>query len=152
MEADIIFKNDSKSWSREEDIQIKKLYNENMLNIIEISKIHNRSPDQIIFSLMKYNCIDNPQSARGYTAHKNSKYEEALANKIYKNKMEMVDEQNKNREIKINSTQIDNILISINKSDYKELQNDVKEMKNEIKGLKIYIKELFEMMKVVYEF
>ena len=95
MEADIIFKNDSKSWSREEDIQIKKLYNENMLNIIEISKIHNRSPDQIIFSLMKYNCIDNPQSARGYTAHKNSKYEEALANKIYKNKMEMVDEQNK---------------------------------------------------------
>lgn len=65
-ETDTTFKNDP--WTREEHIQIKKLYNENMLDIIEISKIHNRSPDQILYSLMKYNCIVNSESARGYAA------------------------------------------------------------------------------------
>jgi hypothetical protein len=65
-ETDTTFKNDP--LTREEHIQIKKLYNENMLDIIEISKIHNRSPDQILYSLMKYNCIVNSQSARGYFA------------------------------------------------------------------------------------
>jgi hypothetical protein len=65
-ETDTTFKNDP--WTREEHIQIKKLYNENMLDIVEISKIHNRSPDQILYSLMKYNCIVNSQSARGYAS------------------------------------------------------------------------------------
>jgi hypothetical protein len=65
-ETDTTFKNDP--WTREEHIQIKKLYNENMFDIIEISKIHNRSPDQILYSLMKYNCIVNSQSARGYAS------------------------------------------------------------------------------------
>jgi HAMP domain-containing protein len=55
------------------------------------------------------------------------------------------------QEIK-NSKPIDNILISINKCDYIDLQNDVKEMKTEIKELKSSIKELTEMMKAVYEF
>ena len=57
-----------------------------------------------------------------------------------------------NSEKKIKPTQIDNILISINRIDYIELQNDVKEMKNEIKELKNNIKELTEMMKAVYDF
>lgn len=65
-ETNTTFKNDP--WTREEHIQIKKLYNENMLDIIEISKIHNRSLDQILYSLMKYNCIVNSQSARGYAS------------------------------------------------------------------------------------
>jgi hypothetical protein len=47
---------------------------------------------------------------------------------------------------------VDNVFISINKNDYRELQNDVKNMKNEIKELKNDIKELIEMMKAVYEF
>ena len=49
-------------------------------------------------------------------------------------------------------TQLDNVLISIHKSDYIVLQNDLKEMKTEIKDLKYSIKELVEMMKAVYEF
>jgi HAMP domain-containing protein len=61
-----------------------------------------------------------------------------------------------NTEINNNNSKItnnsDNILISINKCHYIELQNDVKEMKNEIKELKNTINELVEMMKAVYEF
>ena len=47
---------------------------------------------------------------------------------------------------KLKTTQIDNILISINKNDYVNLQNDVKIIKNDIKEIKNTIKVLVEMM------
>ena len=146
---EIIFKNAGEPWSKEEDTQLNKSYNEDMLDIIEISKIHNRAPGGIISRLIKHNYIANRISARGYTAYKNSDlYKEIVFNNKDKKKNDIVDKPEK----KIKPTQIDNILISINKSDYIELQNDVKEMKNEIKDLKISIKELVEMMKAVYDF
>jgi hypothetical protein len=149
MDKGVIFKNASKPWSQEEEAQLNKLYNEDKLDIIEISKMHDRAPGGIISRLVRNNYIDNRMSARGYETYKNSDiYKEIVANKIYKNKQEIPDYQYK----KNNPTQLDNILISINKSDYTELQNNVKEMKNEIKELKHSIKELIEMMKAVYEF
>lgn len=147
METEIIFKNAGEPWSQEEDRQLNKLYNEDMLDIIEISKIHNRAPGGIISRLIKHDYIVNRQSARGYIAYKNSDLYKEIVYKN-KNKSEILDKPEK----KIKNTQIDNILITINKSDYVELQNDVKEMKNEIKDLKINIKELVEMMKAVYDF
>jgi hypothetical protein len=149
MDKGVGFKNASKPWSQEEEAQLNKLYNEDKLDIIEISKMHDRAPGGIISRLVRNNYIDNRMSARGYETYKNSDlYKEIVANKIYKNKQEIPDDQYKKR----NPTQLDNILISINKSDYTELQNNVKEMKNEIKELKHSIKELIEMMKAVYEF
>ena len=146
---EIIFKNAGEPWTQEEDKQLNKLYNEDMLDIIEISKIHNRAPGGIISRLFKNNYIVNRQSARGYIAYKNSDlYKEIVSNNKDKKKTEIADKQEK----KIKPTQIDNILISINKIDYIELQNDIKEMKNEIKELKNNIKELAEMMKAVYDF
>ena len=71
---------------------------------------------------------------------------------MYNNKDKKKTEISDKPEKKIKPNQIDNILISINKIDYIELQNDVKEMKNEIKELKNNIKELAEMMKAVYDF
>ena len=149
METNIIFKNAGEPWTQEEDVQLNKLYNEDMLDIVEISKIHNRAPGGIISRLAKNNCIVNRQSARGYIAYKNSDlYKEIVNNNKDKNKTKIVDKPEK----KIKSTKIDSILISINKSDYVELQNNVNEMKNEIKDLKNSIKELVEMMKAVYDF
>jgi hypothetical protein len=69
---EIIFKNAGEPWTQEEDTQLNKLYNEDMLDIIEISKIHNRAPGGIISRLFKHNYIVNRQSARGYIAYKNS--------------------------------------------------------------------------------
>jgi hypothetical protein len=149
METEIIFKNAGEKWSQEEDMQLNKLYNEDMLDIMEISKIHNRAPGGIISRLVRHNYIDNRALARGYIAYKNSGlYKEIVSNNKDKKKTKIVDKPDK----KIKPTQIDNILISINKNDYIELQNDVKEMKNEIKYLKNTIKELVEIMKAVYEF
>jgi hypothetical protein len=147
METQIIFKNASEPWSQLEDTQLKKLYHEDMFDILEISKIHNRAPGGIISRLIKQNYIGNRQSARGYIAYKNSDlYKEIVSNNEEKQKTEAVDKPEK----KIKPTKIDNILI--NKGEYIELQNDVKEMKNEIKYLKNNIKELIGMMKAVYEF
>jgi hypothetical protein len=149
METELIFKNAGETWLHEEDTQLNKLYNEDLLDIIEISKIHNRAPGGIISRLIKHNYIANRTLARGYTAYKNSDlYKEIVLNNKDKKKTDIVDKPEK----KIKQTKIDNILININKSDYIELQNDVKEMKNEIKDLKNNIKELVEMMKAVYDF
>ena len=112
-----------------------------MLDILEISKIHNRAPGGIISRLVKNNCISDRISARGYDVYKNSDLYKEIVKKNKKNK------KNKNSEIEKmdKTTQIDNMLISINTSDYIELQNDVQDVKNAIK-------ELVEMMRAVYEF
>jgi len=88
-------------------------------------------------------------SARGYSDYKNSDlYKEIVANGDEKRKQTKAEKKEK----VIKPKAIDNILISINKSDYTELQNDVNQMKNEIVELKTTIKELVEMMKAVYDF
>lgn len=147
METQIIFKNAGEPWSEEEDTQLNKLYNEDMLDIMEISRIHDRAPGGIISRLQKHNFIANRQSARGYITYKNSDlYKEIVYNNMNKKKPMYLDKPTKI------PTSTENILITINKSVYLELQNDVKEMKNDIKELKNTIKELVEMMNAVYEF
>jgi len=84
-----------------------------------------------------------------YSDYKNSDlYKEIVANGDEKRKQTKAEKKEK----VIKPKAIDNILISINKSDYTELQNDVNQMKNEIVELKTTIKELVEMMKAVYDF
>lgn len=145
MDTNMIFKNAGASWTQEEDNQLNKLYNEDMLDIMEISKIHNRAPGGIISRLFKHDYIINRQSARGYITYKNSDlYKKIVSNNNEKKKTAIAD--------KSKPMQIDNILISICKKDYTELQNDVKEMKNKIEELNNNIKELSEMIKAVYEF
>jgi hypothetical protein len=149
MELETNFKDAGKPWLREDDDELNKLYNFDMLNIIEISKINNRAPGGIISRLCKNNYIPNRTSARGYMIYKNSDLYKSIVSsgegRKRKNK-----EEKQEQNIKVNNN--DNIMISINKCHYIELQNDVKEMKNEIKELKNTINELVEMMKAVYEF
>ena len=149
METEINFKNAGEPWTPKEEIQLNKLYNEDMLDIMEISRIHCRAPGGILSRLKLLKYITHRQFARGYDLYKKSNF--------YKQAVQINKENYKNNlteklEQTINTTQIDNTLISIHKNDYIELKNDVKEMKNEIKDLKNIIKELVEMMKSVYEF
>jgi flagellar motility protein MotE (MotC chaperone) len=135
MDTAIFFKNAGKHWLLEEDVLLNKLYNEDKLDIIEISKIHRRTPSGIISRLIKHNYIERQELARGYIDYKNSNlYNEIVSNKKDKNKTNISDNIS------------DNILISIKKNDYLELRDDIKEMKNEIKYLQETIKELIKMM------
>jgi hypothetical protein len=142
MEAPILFNNVGKPWSKTEDAQLNKLYNEDMLNVIEISKIHNRAPGGIISRLNKQGYIEDRKQARGYVEYTNSDlYKEILKNNKDKKKNEIVDKKEK----LCKTSQLDSSSIHICKHDYLELKNDVKDMKNEIV-------HLIEMMKSVYEF
>ena len=134
MEMETMFKNAGEPWTPEEERQLDKLYNLDLLDIMEISKIHNRAPGGILSRLKFHKYITNRNLARGYDLYKNSNFYK-LAIKNNKD----------NYKKKLTEKQICNESISINKSDYIELQNDIKEMKNNIK-------ELVEMMKAVYEF
>jgi len=144
-----IFKNAGEPWTPEEEIQLNKLYNTEMLDIMEISKIHCRAPGGILSRLKLLKYITHRKLARGYDLYKKSNfYKQAIQinKENYKNNLTEKLEQT------IKTNQLENTLISINKNDYVELQNDVKEMKNNIKELKNTIKELVEIMKMVYEF
>ena len=92
MESETIFKNAGEPWTQEEDIQLNELYNKDMLDIMEISKIHNRAPGGIISRLTKNNYISNRISARGYLKYKNSDlYKEIVSKNKEKKKTEIVD-------------------------------------------------------------
>jgi hypothetical protein len=67
-----IFKNVDEPWSQEDDEQLDKLYNVDMLDIMEISNINNRAPGKIISRLYLHDYINNRTSARGYINYKNS--------------------------------------------------------------------------------
>lgn len=121
-----MFKNAGEPWTENEDNQLNKLYNVDMLDIMEISKIHNRAPGGIISRLCKNNYIPNRTSARGYMTYKNSDlYKQIVsANKEKEGKNSCTGTK---ESLKIYS--IDNMLITINKSDYIEMQNDIKDIK-----------------------
>ena len=67
-----MFKNAGEPWTENEHNQLNRLYNVDMLDIMEISKRHNRAPGGIISRLCKNNYIPNRTSARGYMTYKNS--------------------------------------------------------------------------------
>ena len=134
----IIFKNAGEPWKPEEDLQLNKLYNEDLLDIMEISEIHNRAPGGIISRLVKHNYITRRTNARGYITYKNSDLYKDIVSK--NNKTPDVTEKKER-----GNKEVDDIFVCINKCNYIELKQDVMEMKNNIK-------ELIEMMKSVYEF
>ena len=53
-------------WYDKEDNELKKRYNDEMLDIIEISNIHNRSSSAILLRLNRLGIINNLEEARGY--------------------------------------------------------------------------------------
>jgi hypothetical protein len=110
MEIENSFKNSEDLWKEYEDEQLNKLYNIDFLDIIDISKILNRTPGQIISHLHKYNYISNRTSARGYINYKNSD--------LYKS----IVLSNKDKKTIIKSKN-DNILLDINNTS-RELQSD----------------------------
>jgi hypothetical protein len=131
-------------WSSQEDEELHNMYNEKLMDIIEISNIINRTPGSIISRLCKNKYISNRTSARGYITYKNSElYKSIVSSGEGKKSNKQPTKSNENISINING---------INTCEYIELKNDVKEIKNEIKELKNNLKELIEMMKAVYEF
>jgi hypothetical protein len=135
-------------WSSQEDEELNNMYNEKLMDIIEISNIINRTPGSIISRLCKNKYISNRTSARGYIVYKNSELYKSIVASSEGKKNNKKNNKNINKSSDNNSININGIQACENI----ELKNDVKEIKNEIKELKNKLKELIEMMKAVYEF
>lgn len=115
------------NWSSEEDIQLNKLYNEESLEIMEISDRLKKTPGSVISRLCKYGYIPNRSSARGYLTYKNSDLYKSIveSGKYKKTKQDQMDPgQNRNDQI----------------------QNDIVWIKNEIGQLKDLLSELIELL------
>ncbi len=127
--------NMGQKWSVQEEILLLEELNNN-IDIETIAQKHNRTIGGI-------NLRREEIAYKMYL--KNVSIEETIKKK----------QNNNSKKIKtkdIETKEIDNVFISINKNDYIELQNDVKNMQNDIKQIKNTLGELVEMMKTVYEF
>lgn len=60
------------SWNEEEIEQIKSLYNNDKLSIIEIANMQKRTPGTISYQLKKQNVFQKNTDARGYVDYRNS--------------------------------------------------------------------------------
>lgn len=71
--------NKGSKWTEEENNQMIKLYIEDKMNIIEIAKIHQRTPIAIAMRLEKNKIIESKELAKGYDIYienkENIKYE-----------------------------------------------------------------------------
>ena len=124
METETIFKNAGHPWSQEEDTQLNKLYNEDLFDIMEISKIHNRAPGGIISRLFKNNYIVNRQSARGYINYKNSD----LYKEIVSNNKKKIEEKPKEEKPSVDSNKSEKMskkYPNITKEDAKEISSEL---------------------------
>jgi len=145
MEEVLLFSRSGQSWSKEEDEKLNKLYNVDLLDIIQISKIHERMPGGILSRLRKNGIIIDTRLARGY--------QDFINNPIYKK--EKID---KKKSITINSNIINvdkeqnEIKQNITYNDFLNLHQTIHSMKNEIQELKNIVNDLSVMLKAVYEF
>ena len=129
------FINMGKPWSSEDDTKLLKLYNEDLLDILNLSNIFKRAPGGISARLQKLNIIPDKKLARGYEDYLNSDlYKEACLNSKNKKKQNL----NINSDEDVNSDEDDNI------NDFIKSFNKLTKFKNEIikiqNTLKIYIK------------
>jgi hypothetical protein len=137
--------NMGQKWTDEEEtILLEELYNN--MDIGKIAQNHNRT-------------IGGIDSRRREIAYKMYLKKIPTEEIIKKTKLDFdiikqtIEKRQKNTSKKLNNTkELDNVLISINKNDYLELQNDVKTIKNDINVIKNTLGELVEMIKAVYEF
>ena len=150
MEYITVFKNDFDPWTPQDDEELNRLYNAEMLDVMEISKIKDRSPGKIITRLCNNGYIRSRVSARGYTTYKNSDlYKQAILKRTeYTNYLQR---EKSTFENSTKTNNVDNILITINKDDYTQLNNNIKDMQNEIKDLKNIVKDLVAFIHVVHQ-
>jgi hypothetical protein len=85
------FTNKGSPWTSGNDVQLIKLYNENLLDIIKLAIIYKKSPGTIANRLKHLNIILYTHLARGYTEYKNSDlYIDACKNNRYNKKSKRI--------------------------------------------------------------
>jgi DNA polymerase III epsilon subunit-like protein len=134
-------KNVGKTWTKQEDDLLDKLYNIDKNNLIEISTIHQRAPGGIILRLLKNKIVVDKKEIRGYDEYLKVKSTHKKTSKINEDKNDKIIEINDN-EYLLNA----NIVYEIKKvkSDiygyYNTQTNTVKILKSNLKIIITYLK------------
>jgi len=160
MEIPVEYNLAGQPWEKKEDDQLIKEYNINMLNLLDICKIHKRMPGGIVSRLKRLNLIEDKYKIRGY--------EEYLQSDLYKEKQEIRKEKRLERKKENNNicliSQDDSILETniIDTTTYtdrqkvriqrKQIPSDIIELKKDVKQIKENIAKILEMMNALYEF
>jgi hypothetical protein len=123
-------------WEKEEDERLTKEYNVDMLNLLDICKLHKRLPGGIMSRLKRLGIVEFTQAIRGYLEYTKSdlyKIRSIVPPKTTETPLTPTEKHRARFERK-------NI-----PSDILQLQKDVKEIKEDIK-------KILELMTAVYEF
>lgn len=147
MEIKEIFNLAGQPWEQKEDEQLIKEYNNDKLNLIDISKIHKRMPGGIISRLKHLNIVVNRHEIRGY----NEYIQSDLYNKITKLKEENKPKIDPIRIVDLpeNKEYTERKMFRLQR---KQIPSDIIQLKKDVKEIKDTVNKIFELMNTVYEF
>ena len=137
-------------WLPDEAAEVKRRYNDESKNILEIADIHQRTPGCIAYKLQSMAVIPHNRLARGYQAYTISPlYNEVVQGyRIQKEERQKIKKERDTVKVDKAAKIIENAsLYEIN-----SLKGEIHNIKSDIAEMKRDIKELLECMKAVYEF
>lgn len=133
-------------WEKEEDDRLIKEYNVDKLTILELSKLHDRTPGGIISRLIRKKIIDTRDTARGYLEYK--KTAESVS-QIAPSKEYLIDDTDTISPTSISAIKSNK---SVKKLLRKNIPYDLAEVKSDIKEIKEKVNKLIELLTAVYDF
>ena len=137
-------------WLPDEAAEVKRRYNDESKNILEIANIHRRTPGCIAWKLNSMAVVPHNRLARGYQAYTMSALYKEIVQDARKN-----DDSKKLKKEERNKVKVDTavkIIENASLSEINSLKGEIHNIKSDIAEMKRDIKELLECMKAIYEF
>jgi hypothetical protein len=144
------YSNCGKKWTEEQEEELKKLYNQEELDLITIAKQLKRLPGGVISRLIKLEIIEYDFQARGYNKEEIFKLKQNYENnktKIKEDNNDVKEDNDKKDNIKKNNIEL--LILEIKKLhiNNKELYDEIKELRNDNKELRIEMQKLKNNLK-----
>jgi galactitol-specific phosphotransferase system IIB component len=128
-------------WTVEESEEVRKEYETDLLNIIEIGNKHTRTPGCIAYKLKNLGLIVHNALSRGYTEYKTSTLYIEICKEYKKGDEEKKLKNEKKLKVKGEMTKTDII------HEIKHLKEEISEIKKDIKQMLSYITSIYEFEK-----
>ena len=132
-------------WTLEESENVRKEYDSDLLNIIDIANIHKRTPGSIAYKLKHLGLIVHSALSRGYAEYKTSELYIEVCNDRKKDD----DEKKAKKEETLKSKEESTLKL---KPTNKYLINEINLLKEEISEIKKDIKQILSYITSIYEF
>jgi len=133
-------------WDNNEILEVKREYEEDLLNIIEIGNNHKRTPGCIAYKLKNIGLITHNSLAKGYTEYKTSELYKEICGECKKKDLERA-EKKKEKIKKKNELLLDKKL-----KPNTDISLEIKLLKEEIIEMKKDMKQMLTYMNLLYEF